>query len=49
MDNKETNFIDVINGRESLKFEVSFQTKSIIVLCLSVLITALMIIMFAKK
>lgn len=44
-----TNIIDVLNGKESLKIEASIETKSIIVLCLSILITALLIIMFAKK
>lgn len=49
MNNEETNFLDIINGKESLKFEVSIETKSIIVLCLALLLTALLIIMFAKK
>ena len=49
MNNEETNFLDVINGKESLKFELQFETKSIIVLCLAALITATTIIRIAKK
>lgn len=49
MNNENTNFLDILNGKESLKIEASIETKSIIVLCLSVLLTALLIIMFAKK
>ena len=47
--NTETNFIDVINGKESLKFEFQFETKSIIILCLAAFVTATAIIMIAKK
>ena len=44
-----TNFIDVLNGQESLKFQVQIETKSIILLCLAAVVTALVIIAFAHK
>lgn len=44
-----TNFLDVINGKESLKFELQIETKSIITLCLALMVTALVIISVAKK
>ncbi len=44
-----TNFLDVINGKESLKFELQIETKSIITLCLALMVTALVIINIAKR
>ena len=44
-----TNFLDVINGKESLKFELQIETKSIITLCLALMVTALVIISVAKR
>lgn len=49
MNNTTTTFSDVLSGKAPLKFEVSIDSKSIAILCISVFLVGLALILISKK